>query len=675
MSPRSVVAVVLAALVALLCSATAANAASSLTVDRETHAASESLVATYATDRPAARNWVAVYADPGTAPVDGAYVGPSTVWRYAPGTSGTVEIPLTGLSAGTYVAYYLHDDGYERLAAPVRFRVTDGRPLRLVADELPLKNARVGEPYRASVGGLAFGETSGLRFSAVTAPSWLAVGPDGDLAGTPPATAGARVARATVRATNAAGETDTADVAIDVRPGDAPLVPKVRVLSFNLWHGGTQVRDGREKQLRFLLDRDVDVVGIQENEGVSTAELAKALGWSAYQASEDLGILSRYPIVRRGPSPSESRLPANDALIRLDPERGTDVAVWNVHLGYTPYGPYDACFGHYPVARLLQREAESGRTAQIQGVMDAMRADLRRSDRTQVLLTGDFNAPSHLDWTSRTARCGYGDVPWPTSVAPARAGLTDTFRQVHPDPVTSPGTTWSPIYSTFTGGYDHDDHVGEPEPLDRIDFVYGKGPWETTSSEAVVAGDPAKIPDHRDNEWTSDHAAVLTEFRVRDGGAAPGTPEGTAPGPAPTPGPGPAPTAPSAPGPAAAPNRAPAPPRAGRAKPARPVVSNNPLRASARRAVTLRIRCAPTSTPARCRGTVRLAVAGRTVGSRAFSVRSGVTTGIRVALTAAGHRALVSRRSLRAAATVRVRGLVGGTASRTTRLTLRAPER
>ncbi|WP_031170142.1 hypothetical protein [Streptosporangium roseum] len=43
----------------------------------------------------------------------------------------------------------------------------------------------------------------------------------------------------------------------------------------------------------------------------------------------------------------------------------------------------------------------------------------------------------------------------------------------------------------------------------------GKGDLEVKSSDAVVEGAPAAIPNHKDNAWTSDHAAVLTTFAVR----------------------------------------------------------------------------------------------------------------------------------------------------------------
>lgn len=51
--------------------------------------------------------------------------------------------------------------------------------------------------------------------------------------------------------------------------------------------------------------------------------------------------------------------------------------------------------------------------------------------------TGDFNEPSHLDWTEPAAREGKCPtaVAYPTSVAIAAAGLHDAFRKLHPDEV------------------------------------------------------------------------------------------------------------------------------------------------------------------------------------------------------------------------------------------------
>ena len=58
-------------------------------------------------------------------------------------------------------------------------------------------------------------------------------------------------------------------------------------------------------------------------------------------------------------------------------------------------------------------------------------------------MTGDFNTPSHLDWTpavdGRPRRTVHYPVPWPVTSAVAAAGFIDAYRAVHPDPVAAPG--------------------------------------------------------------------------------------------------------------------------------------------------------------------------------------------------------------------------------------------
>jgi exonuclease III len=138
-----------------------------------------------------------------------------------------------------------------------------------------------------------------------------------------------------------------------------------------------------------------------------------------------------------------------------------------------------------------------------------MAPHLANSDNVPVLLTGDMNAPSHLDYVEglREKNCGIADFGWPTSVMPQQAGLIDSYRVVYPDPVAVQGTTWSPIYPLSEG------ETGEPEPQDRIDFIYATKQLEVVNSETKVVGKPKSPPDEADNEWTSDHAAMLTRYK------------------------------------------------------------------------------------------------------------------------------------------------------------------
>lgn len=74
------------------------------------------LVFRYHTSAPSATNWIGIYA-PGEQPGDVA----SRVWKYTPGTDGTVTIASNSLDAGTWHAHFLANDGYTPLTDPITF--------------------------------------------------------------------------------------------------------------------------------------------------------------------------------------------------------------------------------------------------------------------------------------------------------------------------------------------------------------------------------------------------------------------------------------------------------------------------------------------------------------------------------------------------------------------------
>ncbi|WP_327370264.1 HAD-IA family hydrolase [Streptomyces sp. NBC_01217] len=274
----------------------------------------------------------------------------------------------------------------------------------------------------------------------------------------------------------------------------ALVAPRLRVLSWNLWHGGTMVEDHRSKQLKVILDAEADVVGLQETGGTAAQELAEALGWYHHRAGENLGIISRHPVITRLGDPDVGFYGAAGVRIRIDGAYELDV--WTAHLHYTPYGPYEAAFEGLPAAELIAHEEV--RLAQMR---DALRRIAEASDATTpVVLVGDFNAPSHLDRP---------DVAWPVTRAAEEAGLRDSYREAHPDPIADPGHTWSPIHA------EHEDGSGRPEPQDRIDYVLHNGRGlGVLDSRTVVTGTPRAWPDVAGNDWPSDHAAVLTTFTL-----------------------------------------------------------------------------------------------------------------------------------------------------------------
>ncbi|MGW2487413.1 HAD-IA family hydrolase [Streptomyces sp. NPDC001606] len=270
------------------------------------------------------------------------------------------------------------------------------------------------------------------------------------------------------------------------------VAPELRVMSWNLWLGGSKVDDHRAKQLKAILDSGADVVGLQETGGTAAQELADALGWHHHRAGENLGVISRYPITARFGDPDVGFYGA--AGVRIGVAPGREVDVWTAHLHYTPYGPYEYHFDGLPAAELIAHEGV--RLAQLHDALDRI-ADAS-AEGVPVVLVGDFNCPSHLDRP---------EVDWPVTRAAEEAGFADSYREAHPDPVAEPGHTWSPIHPV------HEDGSGRPEPQDRIDYVLHRG-LAVREARTVVTGTPRPWPDVADNEWPSDHAAVLTTFAL-----------------------------------------------------------------------------------------------------------------------------------------------------------------
>lgn len=327
----------------------------------------------------------------------------------------------------------------------------------------------------------------------------------GKLSGTPRAVHLTQSGKVTVIATGADGTQGQFVVNIPLVAATAPLVKSLKVLTYNMWHGGRHVNDAHQKQVRFLATLDVDIVILQESTGMHGTRLATALGWDYWQSSQSVAVISRYPIVDRYPNQWHTH--GGACRVAVDGNK-LQFNVWAVHLAPYPYGPYDLCFSSGTLASALDIEETSKRGPQIRQTLGLMSNHLANSDKIPVLLAGDFNAASHLDWTDATSseHCNSGAVPWVTSKAVEDAGMTDSFRAANPDPVAVPGYTWSPIYK--------DGGLGRQEPQDRIDYIHYKGKLAVESAQNVVAGTPSIMPNHENNEWTSDHYAVLVKYDV-----------------------------------------------------------------------------------------------------------------------------------------------------------------
>ncbi|SHI59270.1 Exonuclease III [Arenibacter nanhaiticus] len=274
---------------------------------------------------------------------------------------------------------------------------------------------------------------------------------------------------------------------------DAPLAD-LTLTSFNIWHGGNESgkEAGFNRIMQLLKESNSDVFALVETYG-SGEKIADGLGYYLYLISSNLSIISRYPIV-------DTHLVYNSfnsggATIALP--NGKHINIFNVWLHYLP--DYWSGFmkdEKWNVKDFLVEENKT-RGKEIQNILSEITPFLNNSDKVPVLLSGDFNSGSHLDWTkeNKEAHNGYV-VPWPASLAMEANGFKDAWRVLYPKVKAHPGITWSPLYTSDT-------YI-----KDRIDFVYYKG----LKLKPVKA---RLIEDHA-LQFPSDHAGVTVEFKLLD---------------------------------------------------------------------------------------------------------------------------------------------------------------
>ena len=453
----------------------------------------------YNTTKPDGENWIGVWFAFGGGPDNQQKDEEPLAFRKATDGEGTVFFNASSTDPGAYKAYFLDKD-YKWLADPVTFSVGP-KETKWYTRKVHTRPARRGQEFDYDVSNLVnnAGDPANV-FSLVSSNNggWARITSAGLVYGTPGDKA--KDTKMEIQVTTGKNLIYFTEAHIPVRSIEERLISSLKVMTFNMWYGGTQVNDYHNKQVKFILDQNIDLIGLQETQGYHANRLAKALGWYAVQ-TDDSAIISKYPL---------EQITATDASaaarVKIDGDN-QQVIFWNAHLGYTPYGPYDFCFSNMSPKKVMQREAQSGRTPQIKAITEAMKPYIDNAANVPVFLTGDFNSPSHLDWVESTqaSHCGVASFQWPSTVYPTDAGLTDSFREVYPDPATNPGITWSPVYL---------DNNGRAEPLDRIDFIFYKGGITVQSSEAFVTGSPKAEPNHADNEWTSDHKAVISVFNL-----------------------------------------------------------------------------------------------------------------------------------------------------------------
>lgn len=262
------------------------------------------------------------------------------------------------------------------------------------------------------------------------------------------------------------------------------------VLSWNIWHGGREDGEqvGPQRVIKVIRDSGADLVAMQETYG-SGERISSALGFHFHPRGTNVSIHSRYPIVADISVFEEFQCVG--AVIELP--NGDKLAFYSIWL------PYDAEIwapgtrAGKPTLELLAACASSA--VSLEQILERVGPRLSKIGLADIpiVIAGDFNSMSDLDYT-QAARAQYGQViAWPTSQVISGRGFRDAYRSLHATVNRLRDRTWSPRFPE--------------QQQDRIDYIY-----DTLETMRVTE---ARVIDQHVQRFPSDHAALLVRYGWR----------------------------------------------------------------------------------------------------------------------------------------------------------------
>ncbi len=326
-------------------------------------------------------------------------------------------------------------------------------------------------------------------------------------------------------------------------PVAAAAPGEIRVLAINIWLGGTKIPNGIGLVADLIIDTQASIVLLSEANKATNA-IAAALEKKGRKftavSSGDTGLLTEFPV-----EDSADQRWMVKARLNIGGKRVTAYAAHLEYRWYATYLPrgYGAGVpapGEYsefgwnkmpggpvtdPVA--VQRvNLASGRPDVLSAFIDDAKAEAAAG--SSVLLGGDFNEPSVLDWTPATANLfdHHGVVlPWESTRRLQQAGFVDAYRTTYPNPVTHPGFTWPA--SNPDAPVNQLTWTPEADERDRIDYIFaGPGSALKLTGAGIVGPRGSIVRNARQDEntqdnfiasppkWVTDHKAVLATYQL-----------------------------------------------------------------------------------------------------------------------------------------------------------------
>ena len=318
----------------------------------------------------------------------------------------------------------------------------------------------------------------------------------------------------------------------------------ITVLQWNVWQEGTMVPGGYDAIINEIVRLKPDFVTFSEVRNYHNTrfcdrivESLKKRGETYYSFySEDTGLMSHYPI-----KDSTIVYPLHNdhgTVHRLVSEiDGQEFAIYTAHLDYLSCAYYNVRGYHgsswreipipTSIAEVLKFNDESFRDDGIRAFIAQSKKDIEAG--RIVMIGGDFNEPSHLDWTRETKDL-YDHhgliVPWTVTLALDNAGFVDTYRTVYPDVLKYPGFTYpadNPLKKVGTLSW-----TPKADERERIDYIFYYPNPKLQLKSAIIFGPSGCIKRHQRVEntskdkflkpldvWPTDHKGLLVKFKMK----------------------------------------------------------------------------------------------------------------------------------------------------------------
>ena len=279
-----------------------------------------------------------------------------------------------------------------------------------------------------------------------------------------------------------------------------------KVMTWNILHGGNDLENGKLSVIEIIREINPDVILMVETYG-SGKLIADSLGYNFHLIAPEstplddektnLSILTKYSFGNRIDTPYPFYLGGIE--IWINNQKIRFLCNW---FHYLPWEDEPEKLGK-TTQELLEWEKSGLKYEMIQKVLPHIIQFTEEADSIPLVIGGDFNTLSHLDWGDQTKSLHNNlIVPWYATKVLEDIGLIDSYRTIHPNPLTHPGITW---------------HTKGMNDAHRIDYIFYKSPkLRPIYAETYMSYFNENFLLHEKKfTYPSDHGILVTTFELK----------------------------------------------------------------------------------------------------------------------------------------------------------------